>query len=132
LKTFSFLSNYFLLFFFSNIYPANTLVFSSDTTLEIFAFMPRSDITCEALLIQDPDIFKDPFATAKATSINDGSSLYFLLERLPAQVGIIIFIRAINLVTRAVYAHGCVENIYTAARERKEISLHLTPKATAR
>ncbi len=129
MRLFSPANNYFLLFFFSNICIANAVVFSGDITLEIFAFMPREDITCEALYREDPDIFKEPFAREKADRVNNGGSLSFLLKGIPAQVGVIIFIRAINLTTKIVHAFGCMENVHAATGEQKEIHLYLTPDA---
>ena len=111
---------------------ANSTQFSGDVTLEIFAFQAREDISCQALFIADPTIFKDtkPFAREKADMTNHGGSVSFLLGSISPKTDIIIFVRAINLATNTIYALGCMENIRATAGEQKEIYLYLTPQST--
>ncbi len=119
-----------LIIAFGNIDFMRASPFSGDITLEIFAFEAREDLSCEALLIQDPAIFKDakPFAREKADITNNGGAVSFLLSSLSPKIGIVIFVRAINLATNKIYALGCLENIHATAREQKEFTLYLTPQ----
>lgn len=103
--------------------------FSNDVTLEIYAFPVSTGFNCETLSANPHQLPEDaiPFAREKADQTNAGGQVAFVLERLTPNIPYAIFTRAIALSNQEIFAISCDETSIAKGKKSTALDLKLKP-----